>query len=39
MRILSEDKPDKNAKCVEITLEDVFFYYFRTESGDKYDKA
>lgn len=39
MRILSEDKPDNNAKCVEITLEDVFFYYFRTESGDKYDKA
>ena len=38
MRILSEDKPDNNAKCVEITLEDVFFYYFRTESGDKYDK-
>lgn len=39
MRILSEDKPDNNAKCVEITLEDVFFYYFRTESGDKYDEA
>lgn len=39
MRILSEDKPDNNAKCVEITLEDVFFYYFRTESGDKYDKV
>lgn len=39
IRILSEDKPDNNAKCVEITLEDVFFYYFRTESGDKYDKA
>lgn len=38
MRILSEDKPDNNAKCVEITLEDVFFYYFRRESGDKYDK-
>lgn len=39
MRILSEDKPDNNAKCTELTLEDVFFYYFRRESGDKYDKA
>lgn len=39
MRILSEDKPDNKAKCTELTLEDVFFYHFRTESGDKYDKA
>lgn len=37
LRILSENKPNENARRVDATLEDLFFYYFGIEGGNKYD--
>lgn len=37
IRVISENKPDDNAKYTDTTLEDLFFYYFGTEGKDKHD--
>lgn len=33
LRIISEEKPFENARCVEPSLEDVFLYYFGEKAG------
>lgn len=37
LRILSEQCPDTNAKEEELTLEDVFLYYFGEKAGNNDD--
>lgn len=34
LRIISIEQPFPNAKCVGISLEDVFLYYFGEKAGD-----
>lgn len=35
LRIISEERPSINARCVQATLEDVFLYYFGEKAGDE----
>lgn len=35
LRIISQEKPFTNAKCVKASLEDVFLYYFGEKAGDE----
>ena len=35
LRIISQEKPFANAKCVEASLEDVFLYYFGERTGNE----
>lgn len=35
LRIISQEKPFTDARCVEASLEDVFLYYFGEKAGDK----
>lgn len=35
LRIISYEKPFRNAKRVEASLEDVFLYYFGEKAGDE----
>jgi len=37
LRILSEQVPCCNARESNLTLEDVFLYYFEEKTGDDYD--
>lgn len=35
LRIISQERPFTNAKCVKASLEDVFLYYFGEKAGDE----
>lgn len=35
LRIISQEKPFADARCVDASLEDVFLYYFGEKAGDK----